>query len=171
MNDERNFRNLTPEQEDRRRHNISVAKIMHGHRIAPKGSPEYRTWVAWCSMRQRCYDTNRPDFSRYGGRGISVCAEWAEYSQFLLDLGLVPSGYSLDRIDNASNYEPGNCRWASKQEQARNRRSNKRLLIGGVERTLAEWAELSGLQSSTIRMRIKYNGGKVDDTILRPVSC
>lgn len=170
MNNSRNFRDLTPEQEERRRRNISAAKIMHGHRIAPKGSPEYRTWVAWCSMRQRCYDPNWKDFSRYGGRGISVCEEWAEYSQFLLDMGLVSAGKSLDRIDNSGNYEPSNCRWATKKEQARNRRSNKRLLIGGVERTLAEWSEVTGIPSSTIRARVKHLGG-VDESILRPVSC
>lgn len=165
----RDYTENNPSEMERRR-KIAAARTMHGHRIMPKGSPEYRTWVAWASMRQRCLDTNCADYQRYGARGITICPEWSEYVQFLADMGLAPKGRSIDRVENNLGYSKDNCRWATKQEQARNRRSNKRLLIDGQEKTLVEWAESTGLKSSTIRARIKYNGGVVDSSILRPVT-
>lgn len=143
---------------------------IHGHSMAKKGSPEFRTWVTWVSMRQRCFDQNRTDFKRYGGRGIDIDPDWDDYRNFLRDMGLVPKGYSIDRKDNNAGYSKQNCEWASRTTQSRNRRSNKRLEINGVDKTLAEWAEESGLHSSTIRMRIKYNGGVIDESLLKPVS-
>ncbi len=120
-------------------------------------------------MRQRCNDPGRKDYFRYGGRGITVCIEWNEYVQFLADMGLAPEGKSLDRIDNTQGYSLLNCKWATKQEQARNRRTSRKLLIDGQEKTLAEWSDISGVGSSTIRMRINY-GEPVGLNLLRPVS-
>lgn len=152
------------------RQKIASAHIMHGHRIAPRGSPEFATWSSWVKLRRRCYCPDDADYKRYGARGISICPEWSEYLNFLNDMGLRPLGTSLDRIDNNGDYEKSNCRWATKQEQARNRRSSRLLVIDGVEKTLAEWSEISGVPSSTIRMRINYRGGKVDKSILAPVA-
>ena len=81
---------------------------------------EYRVWER---MRIRCNNPNRADYERYGGRGIKVCARWMEsFSNFLADMGTVPAGKSLDRINNDGDYEPSNCRWATASEQNRNRR-------------------------------------------------
>jgi len=162
------FQDDAPSEMERRR-KIAAAHTMHGHRMMPKESPEYKTWAAWTRMRRRCLDTKIPDFHRYGGRGIRFDPAWGTYVQFLADMGLAPAGKSLDRINNNGNYEPGNCKWSTKQEQARNRRSSRMLLIDGEEKTLAEWADLSGLESSTIRMRIT-RGDRVDRNLLRPVS-
>lgn len=115
-------------------------------------TPEYR---AWAGMLTRCENDGRKDFPDYGGRGISVCERWRTFEKFLADMGHRPPGTSIDRIDNAKGYEPGNCRWATSMEQARNRRSSRVLIIGGESATVAEWAQRSGLAYDTLWARVK----------------
>lgn len=83
--------------------------------------------VIWRGMRRRCENINCHAYKNYGGRGISVCERWQTFENFFADMGPRPSSlYSLDRVDNDGNYEPGNCRWATRIQQIRNRRSNKK---------------------------------------------
>ncbi len=158
------------EHSDSTRQKIAEAQTIHGHTKAPNGSPEKRTFQSWAAMRRRCLNPEDNAFGNYGGRGITICERWSQYLYFVEDMGLQPEKMSLDRIDNSGSYEKSNCRWATKQTQARNRRSNHMITIGGVTKTLAEWSDETGLGSSTIRARIKYNGGVVDNSILRPVN-
>lgn len=78
------------------------------------GSPE---WLSWMAMQQRCDNRNHEQYKDYGGRGITVCARWREFANFYADMGPRPNGTTLDRIDNDSGYEPGNCRWATWEQQ------------------------------------------------------
>ena len=116
----------------------------------------------WCGMRQRCQNTKVPCYYRYGGRGISVCARWEKFENFLADMGRRPSGASLERIDNDGNYEPSNCRWATVTEQARNRRNSRVITHEGRTQTLVAWAEELGLSASTLQRRWTLGWDKKD---------
>lgn len=90
--------------------------------IKNKHQPTYNSWGG---MFSRCYYPNNSNWKHYGGRGISVCDRWRDYDNFLADMGERPPGTSIDRFpDNDGNYEPGNCRWATPQQQAANKRWN-----------------------------------------------
>lgn len=94
--------------------------VTHGHGSAKNGrTPTYNTWM---NMIQRCTNANAPGYKHYGGRGITVCERWLKFENFLADMGERPEGLTLDRIDNDGNYEPGNCRWATCEQQNANRR-------------------------------------------------
>lgn len=93
------------------------------HRANPThGMSRGPTWRSWSNMRGRVFNLNHHAYDRYGGRGITICPEWASFAQFYADMGPRPAGMTLDRIDPDGNYEPGNCRWADWSTQRRNQR-------------------------------------------------
>jgi hypothetical protein len=92
--------------------------------MSPRKETTY-TKSSFDHMHYRCSDKKSPSYPRYGGRGIQVCERWSSLENFIADMGLRPQGAQIDRIDNERGYEPGNCRWASASEQARNKRNNK----------------------------------------------
>jgi hypothetical protein len=103
-----------------------------GDRFRKHGKCGTRTYVRWTAMKQRCYDLNFKQYDDYGGRGITVCDRWNySFENFLEDMGECPEGLTLDRIDNDGNYEPGNCRWITRQEQNLNKRAKNRCGICG----------------------------------------
>lgn len=118
-----------------------------------------KLYSVWCEMRARCSRPTHKHYADYGGRGIKVCERWDDYELFEQDIaamGPKPTASStLDRKDNNGNYEPGNCRWASKEEQSRNRRNVKRLTFNGKTQTAAEWALELGIPAQTIRGRVR----------------
>lgn len=112
-------------------HSISPSTARNQRWLA-KRPDYYAEWYAkhpgyasWKAMVQRCTNPSAPNWSRYGGRGITLCTRWREsYNAFIEDAGTPPGpGYSIDRIDANGNYEPGNVRWATASEQQRNKRS------------------------------------------------
>lgn len=134
------------------RANIIKISTTHGH-CANGVSPTYESFVA---MWARCTYDKHPAYHQYGGRGIAICERWSDFENFLADMGERPSKkHSLDRVNNNGNYEPGNCRWATWKEQARNRSSNRVLTFNGRSATMVEWAELAGIKYTTLRARLK----------------
>jgi hypothetical protein len=110
----------------------------------------------WKGMKSRCQNPNKKQYHDYGGRGITVCPEWKNsFKQFILDMGPRPFGYLLERRDNDKGYNKDNCKWATRQEQQRNRRCTIFVEIEGVKFKAIELAEINGVKFDTILYRIK----------------
>lgn len=119
-------------------------------------------------MRQRCQNPRDNAFDRYGGRGITVCDRWQSFEAFHRDMGEPPSRrHTIERIDNDGNYEPGNCRWATKAEQARNTRRNVRYEVNGRKYLMRELSERFNVPEVTIRVRLRA-GNSIEQAV-RPV--
>lgn len=120
---------------------------------AEKSDEIGRTHSTWTGLFKRCFNPIDRNFPDYGGRGITVCERWFSFEAFVADMGLRPDGKTLDRVDNNGNYEPSNCRWATRVEQARNTRRNRVVLVNGVPKFQTEIAKEYGLCDSTISRR------------------
>lgn len=104
-----------------------------------KHRPEY---IAWKAMRQRCYNPNERQFEDYGGRGVKICDRWQNFENFLADMGKKPSPkHSIDRIDVNGDYCPENCRWATVDEQANNKRNCIMVTHNGKTQTFKQWCK------------------------------
>ena len=116
---------------------------------------EKGTYQSWLDMKSRCLNPSSGRYYTHGGRGISVCPEWADsYDSFKESLGLKPDGFTLERIDNDGNYEPSNCKWASPKEQAQNRRSNINITHDGTTMNIQQWADSLGISHSSMKKRL-----------------
>jgi hypothetical protein len=105
-------------------------------------------------MVERCTSQRHHAWENYGGRGITVCARWRSFENFVADMGERPPRTSLDRIDNDRGYEPSNCRWASAPEQRRNTRQNVYLEHAGLRMTQTDWAARLGITKQALRGRL-----------------
>lgn len=141
-----------------------------GDRVRIHGKTSCPEYKVWCGMKRRCLNRNERSYVQYGGRGISICARWANsFEAFLEDMGARPSiRHEVDRIDNNGNYEPGNCRWLLKAKQAQNRRNNTYITHDGKTLCLMEWQRITGIKYATIQHRI-YRGWSVSDALTIPV--
>ena len=127
-----------------------------------EGTPIYKTWA---SMLQRCNNTKNPDYSRYGGRGITVCERWTKFENFYADMSDRPEGRTLDRINNEGNYEFDNCRWATASEQNDNRRNT--VFINGEP--LAVVARRHGMSPKVLYNRYVTLGWTLERSLNTPV--
>ena len=132
----------------------ATAKRMRTHGAHDANSRPTKEYAAWKSARNRCSNPSNKSYPRYGGRGIAVCRRWESFENFLCDMGKCPDGFSLDRIDNAGDYEPANCRWACSSTQANNRRSSRFLFHLGQSLTVAQWSKKTGIPLARIIQRI-----------------
>lgn len=145
-----------------RRDVVAAKNTVHGM----KGRQEYGHWKG---MRQRCHDPNHHKYLRYGGRGVVICEAWNDFAKFLEDVGPIPGpGYSLDRFPNRhGNYEPGNVRWATAKQQARNKDSTQMVKWKGCDVALIELAEQFGINTGLVRLRMK-NGWSLSRALSTP---
>ena len=135
-----------------------VASVKHG-------KTNTREFSTWTDIQTRCHNPNSAAYPSYGGRGIVVCDRWREsFENFLADMGERPAGKSIDRIDNDGPYSPENCRWATRVEQARNKRNTVRVAEHGGK-SIPELAEAAGITRTAMWQRVKR--GKTPD-LLRP---
>lgn len=140
---------------------IKGCRLCRRNRIARHGLSEIPEYGVWEGMKQRCHNPKSRRYLDYGGRGIRVAPEWlgrGGFARFFEYVGPRPAGegegYSLDRINNDGNYEPGNVRWAPTEVQMRNTRRNRALTINGVTKLIVEWSNESGVVASTITQRL-----------------
>lgn len=134
-------------------------------------SKDKRLYSIWSGMKQRCENKNNGRYYNWGARGIRVCEQWhnfANFQEWALDNGY-SADLTIDRINGAGDYEPTNCRWATRKVQANNKRTNHLIEIDGEKRTIAEWSEISGVKSVTICYRIN-KGWPAKDAVFKPAT-
>lgn len=143
-----------------------IANTLHGETLNGKPTTEY---TAWQAMNNRCRNPNNPRFNDYGGRGITICDQWREFSNFLADMGPKPTPkHQLDRIRNEEGYGPDNCRWATPAEQMVNRRNTRFVETDNGPVPLANLAKQSGIPANTLRARI-LKGWDLSRALSQPV--
>lgn len=129
------------------------------------GESKTRLYKIWSDIKKRCYCKTFWAFDRYGGRGITLCDEWHDYTIFRD--WCMANGYAdsltIDRIDNNGNYEPNNCRWVDRKTQANNKSNVKYITYKGETKSVSEWAETLGVKYSTLYGRIFNYGIPIDE--------
>lgn len=129
-----------------------------------------KEYEVWAKMKDRCRNKNSKSYPDYGGRGIKVCDRWMQsYTNFLTDMGRAPSPkHSIERNDVNGNYEPSNCRWATKIEQQNNTRTNRLVSYKGQIKTLAEWCRELNINRGTVESRIDRQKWSVAEALETP---
>jgi hypothetical protein len=143
------------------------AEIVTTHGASQKRGPLAGTYSSWRSMRARCNDKSHRAFIEYGGRGITICDKWKDFSQFAKDMGPRPRGKTLDRIENDKGYFKGNCRWVTRLSQARNRQNTRWIEIDGQRKALSEWCAIYGQTWYRVHYRLKH-GWSIEKALKTP---
>lgn len=130
--------------------------------IKKHGMSKTPVYITWMLMRQRCNNPNHPGYHNYGGRGIKVCPQWDDFEQFFADMGERPVEKTLDRIDVNRDYCPENCQWATRIQQANNKRENIVISYDGKTLTLKQWSRELGMNYWTLHARYKRGWNLTD---------
>ena len=120
-------------------------------------------------MRKRCFNKLDKSYPKYGGRGISICERWADYANFLQDMGEAPEGMTIDRIDVNGNYEPDNCRWADALTQMNNMRTNILIRYKGETLTVKQWSRRLNMPYHALYQRLFKLSWPVEKAFTLPV--
>lgn len=130
-----------------------------------------RLYHTWIDMKQRCMNPNQPDYPRWGGRGITVCESWLKsfdnFKEWAIENGYTDT-LTIDRIDNDGNYCPENCRWATLEDQANNRRNSKLIEFNGEIYSETQWSRLLGGNRNLVHNRLK-KGWSIEKALTTPV--
>ena len=127
-----------------------------------------KTYRAWNAMKNRCFNPKTQGYEHYGARGITVCDKWMSFEGFLEDMGEAPVGMTLDRYPDVNgNYELGNCRWASNEEQQNNKRNSRLIEYRGEVKTVAQWERELGYKRGFILKRLD-RGWSIEDAFSPP---
>lgn len=119
-----------------------AARTVHGN--ATKRAGRSKEYIAWAAMRDRCLSPTHDSYKNYGARGIGICDRWSSFENFLADMGPAPSrNLTLERVDNNGNYEPANCKWATRREQNHNKRGS------GIRNGRGQFVGMRGIPDAT----------------------
>ena len=158
---------------------VSARSLRNGHTkscgclrkeiMTSHGHTKTREYGTWADMKNRCHNPKHKGFKGYGGRGIKVCDRWFDsFENFLEDMGPRPKGHSLDRKDNDGNYCPENCHWATRRQQAGNKRTSRLIEYRGRTQCLADWAFELGMRKNCLSYRLDA-GWSVSRAFTAPV--
>jgi hypothetical protein len=143
---------------------VSKGNFIHGQSAS-------RLYTIWCALKRRCNNKNGEQYKDYGERGVTVCDEWRSFEPFRE--WAMANGYrddlTIDRKDNNGNYCPENCRWATRKEQANNRRNTIKIEFDGMSKTLSEWSEIVGIPYLTIWRRIYQRDWPIEKALTTPL--
>jgi hypothetical protein len=152
-------------------------KWKHAVQVGGRLTSLYQTWK---NLKSRCTNPNNPDFAEWGGRGITLCDRWRySFDAFCDDIGSKPGPeYTLERKHNDQGYHPGNCFWATREQQAANRRPARRkiwypskkciLTLNGQSKSISEWAAELGISAVTLGARIRRHGWSIERALTTP---
>ena len=131
------------------------ANPMFSHGQGSKKHGRTRTYTIWTGIKQRCLNPKATGYTRYGGRGITLCDRWLDFENFFEDMGPCPDGLTIERKDNELGYYADNCVWATNSNQQRNTSRNRMVIIGDHSKSMAEWCEIYSKDYRLVQCRLR----------------